>query len=138
MLHLIKLCVGIHDVEHLRAVQAARLVTDPPLLHRTRQWPKRAAEILGGGSLYWVIAGQLQCRQRVTDIRADQRPDGSACAALELDPTLVLVEPRPTRPFQGWRYLKAEEAPADLVEGGQTGGDLPQELRLALRDLCLL
>ncbi|HTH99971.1 MAG TPA: DUF1489 domain-containing protein [Acidisoma sp.] len=138
MLHLIKLSVGIRDVEHLRDVQAARLATDPPLLHRTRQWPKRAAEILAGGSIYWVIAGQLQCRQVVLDIRPDRRPDGSACAALVLDSTLVLVEPRPTKPFQGWRYLKAEEAPADLAEGSEGGGDLPSGLRLALRELCLL
>lgn len=138
MLHLVKLSVGIRDVEHLRAVQAARLAVDPPLLHRTRQWPKRAAEILAGGSIYWVVAGQVQCRQPILDIQPDQRPDGSACAALFLDPALVLVEPRPTKPFQGWRYLRPEDAPADLGEGPEGGGDLPPGLRLALRELCLL
>lgn len=138
MLHLIKLCVGIRDVAHLRQVQAERLAADPPLLHRTRQWPKRAAEIIDGGSLYWVIAGQIQCRQRITDIRPDQRPDGSACAALLLDPALTLVEPRPMKPFQGWRYLKPEDAPAALDEAEEGRGDLPLGLRLALRELCLL
>lgn len=138
MLHLIKLSVGIRDVAHLRQVQAARLETDPPLLHRTRQWPKRAADLLDGGSIYWVISGQVQCRQRLQDIRPDQRPDGSACAALVLDPALVLVEPRPMKPFQGWRYLKPEDAPAELGEGEEGRGDLPVGLRLALRELCLL
>ncbi|GAB0118077.1 DUF1489 family protein [Acidisoma sp. 7E03] len=138
MLHLIKLSVGIRDVAHLRQVQAARQEAEPPLLHRTRQWPKRAADILAGGSIYWVIAGQVQCRQRLVDIRPDQRPDGSACTALVLDPALALVEPRPVKPFQGWRYLKAEDAPPDLCEGGDGHGDLPVELRLALRELCLL
>jgi hypothetical protein len=138
MLHLIKLSVGIRDVEHLREVQAARLIADPPLLHRTRQWPKRAAEILDGGSIFWVVAGQLQCRQAIVDIRPDRRPDGSACAALVLDQALVLVEPRPTKPFQGWRYLKPDVAPADFVEGSNAAGDLPSGLRLALRELCLL
>lgn len=138
MLHLIKLSVGIRDIEHLRAVQAERLVADPPLLHRTRQWPKRAAEILEGGSIYWVIAGHLQCRQAILDIRPDQRPDGSPCAAVVLDSSLVPVEPRPTKPFQGWRYLKADVAPADLIDGSDTAQEMPSRLRLALRELCLL
>lgn len=116
MVHLIKLSVGIRDVEHLRGVQAARLAAEPPLRHRTRQWP-RHPDILEGGSIYWVIAGQVQCRQAILDIQPDQRPDGSAGTALILDPALVLVAPRPVRAFQGWRYLKREEAPAESRPG---------------------
>ncbi len=138
MLHLLKLSVGVRDVEHLAALQRERAGLDPPLRHRTRQMPKRAPEIIEGGSVFWVIAGHIQCRQRILDIRPDQRPDGTACVALMLDPALVMVDGRPARPFQGWRYLSPEAAPSDSVEA--TGSDirLPQALRLALAELCLL
>ncbi len=132
-----KLAVGVRDVAHLQAIQAERMVVDPPLKHRTRQMPRRRAEIIEGGSLYWVVAGSMLVRQRITDIVEDTLSDGSACAALILDPALVAVAGRPVRPFQGWRYLAAEAAPADLGAGGDDGG-LPPELARALRELCLL
>ncbi|GAB0113286.1 DUF1489 family protein [Acidisoma sp. C75] len=138
MLHLIKLAVGIRDIAHLGEAQAARAAAEPPLRHRTRQWPKRSAELIDGGSIYWVIAGRVQCRQRISDLRQDHYPDASACAALILDPALVPVEPRLTKPFQGWRYLRGEDAPADLGPDAALGQDLPASLRLALRELCLL
>jgi len=138
MVHLIKLAVGAPDVAHLSDVQRARAETDPPLRHRTRQMPKRAAEIIGQGSIFWVIAGMIQCRQRIRDIRPDQRPDGTPCVALVLDPAIVLVEARPLRPFQGWRYLEPDAAPPDIREGSGPHAELPLALRLALAELCLL
>ncbi|MCB8879318.1 DUF1489 domain-containing protein [Acidisoma cellulosilytica] len=138
MVHLIKLSVGIRDVDHLRAAQRERALSDPPLRHRTRHGPKRREEILDGGSIYWVIAGMVQARQRVLDIESAPYEDGSAATAFVLDPNLVLVEPRPTKPFQGWRYLNRNDAPQDLGEPGEAGADLPPGLRLALRELCLL
>ncbi|MBV9736264.1 MAG: DUF1489 domain-containing protein [Acidisphaera sp.] len=140
MLHLSKLCVGIRDVAHLRAVQRARLATDPPLRHRTRNIPRRAAEIMAGGSLYWVIAGAMVVRQRILDIRGDRRDDGSACAGLILDAALVPVAGRLMKPFQGWRYLAAEDAPPDLAASAEVPGeaDLPPALRRELRALGLL
>lgn len=138
MIHLIKLAVGIRDIAHLTTAQAERQASEPPLRHRTRHGPKRSAEIIAGGSLYWVVAGRLQCRQKILDIREDRYPDGSACAALILDPALVAVDPRPTKPFQGWRYLRAEDAPPDLAESAVGESGLPAGLRMALRELCLL
>jgi hypothetical protein len=142
MLHLMKLAVGIRDIAHLRDVQAARGRADPPLRHRTRHHPRRAEAVLDGGSIYWVIGGILQVRQAVGDIVADTMEDGSACAALVLDPTLVAVLPRPTRPFQGWRYLAADSAPPDApdLDGPDaTHPDaMPPDLVHALRVLCLL
>jgi hypothetical protein len=138
MLHLIKLSVGVSDVAHLSALQRERAESDPPLCHRTRQTPKRAADIVDGGSIFWVIGGRVQCRQRIFDITPDQRPDGSPCVALGLDPRLVLGDGRAVRPFQGWRYLDADAAPRDLLEGGGSNGQLPAALRLALTELCLL
>ncbi len=138
MVHLLKLSVGVRDVAHLAALQRERAETDPPLRHRTRQMPKRAADIIGQGSIFWVIAGLIQCRQRILDIAPDQRPDGTPCAALILDPAIVLVDGRPLRPFQGWRYLNPEVAPPDIAAGAGSEVALPTALRLALAELCLL
>lgn len=141
MLHLIKLAVGPKDVAELAANQGRRAKLDPPLRHQTRSTPRRAAELLDGGSLYWVVAGWIRARQPLLDIRPESWDDGSACAGLVLDPRLILVEPRATKPFQGWRYLEAAAAPADLPQGvtpavGLDG--LPEALRLELRALCLI
>ena len=140
MLHLTKLCVGIRDVAQLQQVQAARLAAGEPLRHCTRNFPRRAAEIIDGGSLYWVIAGSMLVRQRVLDIVEAAWDDGSACAALMLDATLVPLSGRPTKAFQGWRYLSPDAAPPDLTGMADARGaaDLPPALRQALRDLCLL
>ena len=140
MLHLLKLSVGIRDIAHLRQVQAERRKTNPPLRHRTRNFPRRATEVCSGGSIYWVISGAILVRQRVLDIIADQWEDGTACAGILLHRTLVPVSGRPIRPFQGWRYLEAADAPADLVKGARARGEdaLPPALRRELQSLGLL
>ncbi|MDO9712173.1 DUF1489 family protein [Paracraurococcus lichenis] len=140
MLHLIKLSVGPKDVGQLRDIQARRAVAEPPLRHQTRTMPKRAAEILAGGSIYWVVAGFLQVRQRILDIREEAWDDGSPCTGLVLDPELVPVAARPVKPFQGWRYLEPEAAPPDVSAAAATEGveALPARLRQELRALGLL
>ena len=137
MLHLIKLAVGVRDPAHLRELQQRRTETDPPLRHLTRHMPRRAEEILAGGSLYWVVAGSLLVRQRITAIAPSTRADGTACAMLAFDPALIPVSPRPVKAFQGWRYLAAHEAPTDLADDAMTA-DLPVALAQRLRELCLL
>ena len=89
MLHMTKLAVGIRDAGHLREAQAERMRDGGKLRHRTRNLPRRAEEIVDGGSMYWVIAGATVIRQRIVDIVPDRWEDGSACAALMLDPELV-------------------------------------------------
>ncbi len=140
MLHMTKLAVGVRDIEHLRELQTERVLRTPPLRHRTRNAPRRRAEIVDGGSIYWVIAGAMVVRQRILEIIDDHWDDNTACAALILDPHLVPVAGRPTKPFQGWRYLQADDAPADLAIGPPARGeaDLPAALRQELRALCLL
>jgi hypothetical protein len=140
MLHLTKLAVGVRDIEHLRELQTERALTNPPLRHRTRNFPRRREEVLDGGSMYWVISGALLVRQRVLDIREDQWDDNTACAALILDPHLVPIAARLTKPFQGWRYLRPEDAPPDLAARPPVRGEaeLPAALRRELRALCLL
>ena len=140
MVHLTKLAVGVRDTDHLRQLQAARGQDDPPLRHRTRATPRRRAEVLDGGSMYWVIAGSMLARQRILDIVEDRHDDQTACAGLVLDPEIVPLIGRPVRPFQGWRYLDPEAAPADLPAMGAAAGidSLPAALRMELRALCLL
>ena len=115
MLHLTKLAVGVRDIDHLRELQAERAVRSPPLRHRTRSFPRRHQEVIDGGSMYWVISGSMLVRQRIVDIVEDRRDDGTACTGLLLDPKLVPLTGRPTKPFQGWRYLRPDEAPRDLI-----------------------
>ena len=131
MLNMVKLCVGVRDVAHLAALQAARLAHDPPLRHQTRMAPKRRDELLAGGSLYWVIQGHVLVRQRLVDIAEDKWDDGTPCTGLVLDPELVPVQARAMRPFQGWRYLEPKDAPADLdtLDAGEAPEGLVRQLR---------
>jgi hypothetical protein len=117
-MHIIKLCVGAETVAHLAQWQDQhmRMLADagqtPEIIHITRQTPKRAEEILHGGSIYWVIKGHIQVRQRLLALRPLEI-DGIAHCGLVCDPILIHVHPRPRRPFQGWRYLASGDAPAD-------------------------
>jgi hypothetical protein len=140
MLHMTKLAVGVRDIPHLRELQAERAVSNPPLRHRTRNFPRRAAEVVDGGSIYWVISGSMLARQRILDVIHDQWDDGSACAGLVLDPKLVPLAGRRTKPFQGWRYLAAPDAPPDVAVASRATGEaaLPASLRRELQMLCLL
>jgi hypothetical protein len=141
VLHLIKLSVGPKDVAQLAALQKERLRTDPPLRAWTRMFPKRQEEVLAGGSIYWVVAGFVRVRQRILGFREEEWEAGVPCAALVLDPTLVPVEARPMKPFQGWRYLKPDEAPPDVAQDrpAARGIDrLPPKLRRDLAELCLI
>jgi hypothetical protein len=141
-LHLIKLCVGCDSVKDLadwireRRRRMGGKKTEH--IHRTRMAPKRAAELIDGGSLYWVIRGALACRQRLIAVRPYVDKDGVGRCQFVLDPKLVLVEPRPWRAFQGWRYLAAEDAPRDLDSAAPGAGDMPEAMRRELRELGLL
>ncbi|MEZ5775491.1 MAG: DUF1489 domain-containing protein [Hyphomicrobiaceae bacterium] len=143
-LHLVKLCVGIESIEHLRAADAEELKAlkaagqTPELVHRTRQMPKRAEEILDGGSLYWVIRGAIQVRQPILALRPVTGADGQGYCDIVFARQLVMVRPTPRRAFQGWRYLEASDAPADLGAFGEGGGELPPSMRAALIELGLI
>ncbi len=136
-LHLVKLCVGCRDIAHLAAFQKGRLEATGRNAHVTRMVPRRAEEILDGGSLYWVINGMITVRQRIVAIEPFVDDEGVKRCRLELDPELVPVRPVPRRPFQGWRYLEDADAPPDM---DRTEGDdeLPEEMRRDLGNLGLL
>lgn len=143
-LHILKLCVGCDSVEDLEEWIAERLderrrAGQPAEhWHTTRMVPTRIAEIVEGGSLYWVIKGSVQCRQRITEIRPFVDDDGIGRCRLILDPHVVRTDWQPRRPFQGWRYLKPADAPADLGKGGAGIAEMPPKLRQELAALGLL
>jgi hypothetical protein len=103
--------------------------------HVTRMWPKREAELLGGGSIYWVVKGSLLCRQRIDRLDEYIGSDGIRRCAIVLDPELIRVVPTIKRPFQGWRYLKSEDAPMDLPKGREEEEPLPESLSAALAEI---
>jgi hypothetical protein len=141
-LHLIKLCVGVETLEELAQWQQGRIAElkkkkkPLELMHVTRQTPKRAEEILDGGSLYWVIKGQVAARQRILALRETTKNGVPSCGIV-YEPKLIATARRAHRPFQGWRYLPAADAPADAREL-KGGKGLPEALKAELSELGLL
>lgn len=142
-LHLVKLCVGADSVESLQAwvdfrLEQQRLAGEADeQVHTTRMVPTRRDELLDGGSLYWVIKGKIQARQHLVDIRPFTDTAGIKRCDLVLEPRVVLTQFQPKRPFQGWRYLKASDAPKDLRLAGDSSA-LSEAMRQELTELCLL
>lgn len=140
-LHLIKLCVGADSIADLadwqkkRAAERKKNGGPKDIMHVTRQTPKRADDLLDGGSIYWVIKGQVAVRQRLLELRAVTR-DGVPHCALVLDKTLLPTERRFHRAFQGWRYLDPKDAPRDLKRG--RAAELPEGLHAELAQLGLI
>lgn len=136
MIHLIKLCVGAERVEDLIEWQRLNYGAGSAR-HLTRMWPKRAEELLDGGSLYWVFKGFALARQRILALEEATGADGLPRCAIILDRDVVRTEALPRRPFQGWRYLTPEDAPADLRQGREREDPLPRELLAALSEIGL-
>lgn len=140
-LHLVKLCVGVSSIQELVDWQEGRIKERRKkklplvLMHVTRQTPKRAAELLDGGSLYWVIKGHICCRHRILELKHVTK-NGTPHCGIVYDPELVPTVRRFQRPFQGWRYLAARDAPTDARS--LKGKNLPETLKIELADLGLL
>jgi hypothetical protein len=138
-LNIIKLCVGAESVEDLTDWHRAHAPHWAPgtTEHVTRMWPKREAELLEGGSLYWVIKGQVQARQRLLGLEERRGADGILRCALILDAEVIRTEAAGRRPFQGWRYLDPKESPRDLPRGRAREEALPPALAQALAEIGL-
>ena len=132
-IHMVKLCVGADDIADLEAWQQRLLRQYPAPFHQTRMVPKRADELCDGGSIYWVIKGVIQVRQAIVEVKEITDRGGRKACELVFSPELVRVEAVPKRAFQGWRYLKPEDAPADLAPGtSDAPPDLVADLKEAL------
>jgi hypothetical protein len=143
-LHLLKLCVGVDSVQDLedwikrRMKEKRKKGEKPEHIHTTRMVPKRADELVDGGSLYWVIRGVILCRERLLAVRPFVDKDGIGRCRLVMDGKLHLVQPRPFRAFQGWRYLSPKDAPEDLDRAAPGARNMPEQMRRELRELGLL
>ena len=135
--HLQKLSVGSESITGLQEWQEqavkARVAKGLPAYHQhvTRMFPKQSEALLDGGSIYWVIKGMIQCRNKIIGLDEVLTEDGRKACAIIMQLELIAVVPTPKRPFQGWRYLKAGDAPVDLTEASGAQ-DLPPELRRKL------
>jgi hypothetical protein len=152
--HLVKLCVGIESIDELVEwfdsddCKKARKRKGPKSpnehAHWTRMKPKRLEEVLDGGSLYWVIRGRICVRHPILRLDDVQDEKGNAYCAIVYEPKVILVETRPRRAFQGWRYLEEEDAPADLADqraalrAARAEADLPPKMVAELKALGLL
>ena len=138
-LHLLKLSVGTDSVEDLadwQDSQAARWPKDCAV-HVTRMWPKREAELLDGGSIYWIIKGVILCRQRLVGLERVEGADGISRCALVMERDIIRTQSAGRRPFQGWRYLAPDDAPRDLAKTRANDDTLPPDLARALADIGL-
>jgi hypothetical protein len=141
VMNLVKLCVGVSSVEQLEAHRAREIAArqaagEPPVMvHVTRMTPARREEVENGGSLYWVIAGSIQCRSEIVALETLEGDDGIKRCAIVMAPDVIRTAPTPRRPFQGWRYLKPEDAPRDLAGPGEGGEGLPDDLRAKLMEI---
>ena len=141
-INLVKLCVGAESVEDQQSwLDARRSAAADPAMYRsshvTRMWPKRAENLLNGGSLYWVIKGFIQARQTILSLDEVIGNDGIRRCAIVMDPELIRTTTAARRPFQGWRYLTTEDAPIDLPKQRAFDDALPTELERALSDIGL-
>ena len=134
-LHLTRVAFGATSLADLVSrIESNR--TGNTIRLTTRFLPKRHAEVVDGGSLYWIIKHQLVGRARV--LAFEDRPDGRIDMVLEAKVTPV--NPIPRRAHQGWRYLNATDAPTDLghVNEGEDVSDLPPTLLTELAELSLI
>ncbi len=146
-LHLVKLCVGVESVDQLRTYIEQRQILalsqglSDEQIHTTRMVPTRIDELLDGGSLYWVIKGNVQVRQKLIDIRVHKDDSGKRRCELVMEPYLHQTQLQPRRAFQGWRYLKPSDAPPDvsgpLLDEDQLA-EMPEAMRRELQELCLI
>ncbi len=142
-MHIIKLAVGSTGLDSIERFQSTRLIEyggQKATWISTRNRPKQEAEVLNGGSLYWVLKSKIICRQRIIGFEDKTDEEGKKYCHFILDPTLHATAPKPFRPFQGWRYFKDSDIPADLENGETiTGfGEMPQDMIKDLQDMGLV
>lgn len=138
-LHIVKLCVGVDSLEDFQAWRDEERRARRKMDHITRMFPKRADEVLDGGSIYWVIRGMILVRQPILALQEVTGSDGIPRCRMIFDPAYTLVRPTPRRAFQGWRYLEEQDAPPDLKGASAEGlSDMPEDMRAELAALGLI
>ena len=137
-LNLVKLCVGVDEIQDLKDWIKHKYAAKEYSQHVTRMWPRREADILPGGSLYWVIRGMILCRQKIEGFERVTDAEGIQRCRILMNKKVVLVHPQPRRAFQGWRYLEEKDAPQDLKGNSKSAGEMSEKMRRELAELGLL
>lgn len=143
-IHLVKMAVGIDSLDHLAEVQKERRAKlkaergKAILIHKTRNMPKREAEIIRGGSIFWIVKGFVRVRQRILGFERCANKEGRPFCEIRLEAKLVRTVPLAHKPIQGWRYIEPENAPADLTGKAALADEMPPEMMLQLKELGLL
>jgi hypothetical protein len=137
-LHLLKLAVGVNDLADLRKRQRERAKERGFYCFYTRNMPRRQDEVLDGGSVYWVIKGFIEARQRIRGFVPIVNRRGRPAVLVKLEAKIVPTLGQPRRAFQGWRYLTPAEAPPDLPKRGRGSAEMPAAMARELRELGLL
>jgi hypothetical protein len=135
---MVKLCVGVDEIQDLKDWIKEKYADRDTSLHVTRMWPRRESEIVPGGSLYWVIRGMILCRQQIMGFEKVTGHDGIERCRILLNKKIINVHPVPRRAFQGWRYLEAADAPPDLKGNAKSTASLSEKMRRELAELGLL
>jgi hypothetical protein len=136
-LHMLKIAAGVSDLAELKELQKERKKERGVYAFYTRNMPKRQEEMLDGGSVFWVVKGQIQARQKIKGFRSIINHRGRPAVLITFEAKLTPTDWRPHRPFRGWRYLNPTEAPKDMPKGAKTP-DLPPKMLAELRELGLL
>ncbi len=143
-IHIIKLAVGVDDLAHFYEIQRAHEIEfegRSVVPCWTRYKPRRAEEILSsGGSIYRVVKNRIVCRHKILGFEmVETESKGTMCMIMQ-DPQMIETIHTPRRAFQGWRYLKPCDVPADkgIYKGGNTQDNIPEDLRLELKEAGLL
>lgn len=142
--HMIKLVVGVDDLDHFAEIQAQHIVDyegQPANMVHTRFQPKRGDEILeSGGSIYRVIKNRIQCRQEIIGFQMIETKDKGTQCAIMVKPQIIQTVSQAHRPFQGWRYFDQAAAPKDRGPYGGVADDdpIPEDMEDELRDAGIL
>ena len=144
-INIVKLAVGVQSVEELALIQRRFLnqpsaQTSKGFYHSTKLMPKKHEAIVESGSLYWVIKGVICARQKIVEIIKQEEPDGIKRCRIYLEDSIIKTTPIRKRPFQGWRYLKKNKTPADIIDPitGTFDDDIPLDVQQQLLEVGLL
>ena len=143
VIHLKKVAAGISslselkDVHRQRAEQLFEQEGRRMSYSYTRTRPVKWESLLDGGSIYWVLQKELVARQELLGFDSWVRWDGKPAWRINLSAEVVEIVPKRHNYFQGWRYLKPDDVPDDLL-GPDDSPEMPIEMSLELKKLGLL
>lgn len=104
----------------------------------TSRKPAREKELLDG-SVYWIVKKQIQCRQKIVAIEPYEADGDEKPSFLILcEPQLIRTQAITKRPFQGWRYLEADNVPPDIGKVYVEDEPPPPKMEKELREAGLI